>query len=160
MAIVDDILATYRHPRQVIRRKLSAGPREDRALATLFGACVMLFIAQWPALARAAELDPSQPLDARMGGALLGIVFLLPLIAYGIAAISHLFARTLGGKGNHFGARFALFWALLAIAPAMLLNGLLRGLLGPGVIALGAGIVVLGLFLFIWGAMLIEVEQA
>jgi len=49
-----------------VRAILAQGPREDRALATLLGACVILFIAQWPFHARAAYLDPSIPLEARL----------------------------------------------------------------------------------------------
>ncbi len=49
-------------------------------------------------------------------------------------------------------SRLALFWALLAIAPAMLLAGLTAGLVGPGP-ALGVTRAVAGLgFLVIWGA--------
>jgi Yip1 domain len=159
MAITDDIVESYRRPRALIRRKMADGPREDRALAALFGAAVLIFVAQWPALARAAHLDPSQPLDARLGGALLGSVFLLPLAAYGIAGLSHVVARAFGGRGSYFGARMALFRGLLAIAPAMLLHGLVRGLLGPGPASLIAGLIVFVLFLYLWGMMLVEVER-
>ncbi len=159
MAIVDDIVGTYRSPAAVIRRKLGAGPREDRALATLMGACALVFVAQWPGLARSAALDPTQPLDARMAGALLGAVFLVPLAAYGVAGFSHMVAGRFGGKGTYFGARLALFWALLAVSPVMLLQGLAQGLIGPGVMATVIGIGVLAVFLYLWITMLIEAER-
>jgi hypothetical protein len=72
MPVSTDILESYVRPRQVFRRKLDGGTDEGRALATLIGACLLIFVAQWPGLARAAHADPAIPLDARMGGALMG----------------------------------------------------------------------------------------
>lgn len=160
MAVTTDMMRAWTRPRAVIRARLGQGPREDRALAVLMAACGLIFVAQWPVHARAAHLDPAMPLEARLGGALLGSLFLLPLIAYALAGLSHLVARALGGKGQGFGARLALFWALLAVAPVMLLQGLVAGLIGPSpgliVVQLVAG---LG-FLWIWLAMLVEVHRA
>ncbi|MFC2967367.1 YIP1 family protein [Acidimangrovimonas pyrenivorans] len=150
MTITGDIAESYRAPGRVVRRKLANGQREERALATLMGACGMAFVAQWPALARAAHLNPDVPLDARMGGALMGAIFLLPLLAYGLAALSHLVAKAMGGQGGWFGARLALFWALLAISPLMLLQGLVAGLVGPGPALSAVGFVVLAGFLWLW----------
>jgi hypothetical protein len=159
MAVTTDIVRAWRGPRRLMRAKLAEGPREDRALAVLMGACLLIFIAQWPRLARAAELDPSVPLDARLGGALVGILFFVPLIAYALAGLSHLVARLFGGKGSHAGARLALFWALLAITPAMLFHGLVQGVIGPGLQAGLTGMVVLGCFLWLWFSMLLEAER-
>lgn len=154
MAVTGDILATWRRPRRVMRRLLAGGAREDRALAILMGACAVIFVAQWPRLARDAHLDPSVPLDARLAGALLATVFILPLLAYGLAALSHVLARALGGRGTFAGARVALFWSLLATAPLMLFQGLVAGFLGPGPGLTLLGLVVLAAFLAIWGASL------
>jgi len=104
-------------------------------------------------------LNPTTPLDARLGGALLACVFLLPLLAYAIAAASHVIARLFGGRGSGLGARLALFWALLAIAPAMLLQGLVAGFVGPGA-ALNLVYILVALgFLRLWFLMLAEVER-
>lgn len=159
MPVTSDILASYRDPRAVIRRKLAAGVREDRALATLMGACGLIFVAQWPGLARAAHLTPEVPLDARIGGAMMGVVFLLPPLCYAVAALSHLVARAIGGAGSHFSARLAFFWALLAISPLMLLQGLVAGFIGPGPAFYGLGLVVLAAFGWLWINMLIEAES-
>ncbi|MCE6951064.1 YIP1 family protein [Cereibacter sphaeroides] len=159
MAVTTDIVESYRHPRAVIRRYLDAGENEPRALAILMGACLLIFVSQWPMLARAAYLDPTQPLEARMSGALMGTVFLLPPICYALAAISHLVARLFGGRGSYFGARLALFLALLATSPLMLLNGLVGGFIGEGPGVLIVGFLVLGGFLAIWGLMLTEAER-
>jgi hypothetical protein len=159
MAVTTDILQTWRSPARVIRAKLDGGAREDRALATLFGACFLLFVAQWPALSRASFLDPSVPLDARIGGALMGAIFLLPLLAYAVAGVARLVARALGGKGTGLGARMALFWAMLAVSPVVLFHGLLRGFVGEGVQATVVGLLVLAAFLYLWLAMMIEAER-
>ena len=80
MSVTSDILRSWHSPRLVMRARLSQGVREDRALAVLFCACLMMFIAQWPGLARAAQGAPDVPLQARLGGALLATMFLLPLV--------------------------------------------------------------------------------
>ena len=52
-----------------------AGLSEPALLALLLGTMAVYFVAQWPAHARAAALDPSVPLQARLGGALLATLF-------------------------------------------------------------------------------------
>lgn len=159
MTVATDILRTWRRPRAVIREKLAAGVREDRALAVIMGAGALLFVAQWPILSRAAYLDPETPLEARLGGALMACLFVLPLLGYFVAQISHLIARLFGGKGSAFGARLALFWALMAVTPAMLMQGLLAGFLGQAPVVIGAQLAVLAGFLWMWTSMLVEAER-
>lgn len=159
MPVTLDMLRSWRDPRGVIRTKLADGPREDRALATVMGACALIFVSQWPRLSREAFLQPEIPLEARMVGALMGAVFLLPLFLYALAAISHLVARAFGGKGTWFSARMALFWALLAVAPVMLLNGLVAGFLGQGAALTAVGFAVALGFFYLWINMLIEAER-
>jgi hypothetical protein len=86
-------------------------------------------------------------------------LFVAPLGLYAIAAFSHLVARLLGGQGTWYGARMALFWALLAAAPLWLLWGLVAGLIGPGPALSATGVVALGAFLAIWIAGLFAVER-
>ena len=97
MALTQDILATYRGPRAVMRKHLGLGLREDRALMFLAIACVLIFVAQWPRLRREAFLDDAVPFNALLGGALMGWLFIAPLALYAIAALSHPIARALGG---------------------------------------------------------------
>lgn len=147
MSVTRDIAATYRGPGAVMRRLLALGPREDRALAMVMGACVLVFIAQWPAMARRAHLEELD-LNQLLAGALFGWFFIAPLLMYVLAALSHLVARVLGGKGTWFGARMALFWSLLASTPLILLNGLVAGFVGPG-----PGLTLVGaawFFCFLW----------
>jgi hypothetical protein len=160
MPITTDIVESYRRPRAVLRRRMDAPENEGRALAILLAACLLIFVSQWPGLARAAHFDPSVPLDARMAGALMATLFLLPLLAYGLAAISHLLARAMGGRGTGYGARIALFWSLLAVTPLMLLQGLVQGFIGPGPALTSVGILVGAAFLALWISALIEAERA
>lgn len=156
MPVTTDILATYRRPAAVMRRFLAGDPREERAFAVLIGACGLGFVAQWPRLARAAYENPEVPLDARLGGALVAQMFVLPLLAYAIAAITHFVARALGGRSTAYGARLALFWALLAVSPLMLFHGLVLGFIGPGPEGIWVGVIVGSVFLVFWATMLRE----
>ena len=110
MSIVADIRRSYVAPRAVIRDRLAEGVREDRVLMLVMLGCGLVFVAQWPRLAREAHLSDAVPLNALMGGALLGWGMIAPLLIYAIAAASHVLARLAGGRGSHFGARYALAW--------------------------------------------------
>lgn len=158
MTVTREILATWRGPRAALRRQLQAGQREDRALAYLMLACFLIFVAQWPRLVREAHFDTSVPLEARLGAALFGWMALAPLFFYGIAAFSHLFARMLGGQGSYFGARMALFWALLAISPAWLIYGLMAGFVASGAVLNIVASVLTVAFFAIWMLSLAEAE--
>src|SRR3990167_5270331 len=124
MAIVPDILRSWRKPRAVIRERLAGPEREDRALV-----------------------------------ALMGCLFLVPLFAYALAALSHWIAKALGGQGSGYGARVALFWALLAVSPAVLFQGLIAGFIGPGAGLAAVGVIVAVAFFWIWLSMLAEAER-
>lgn len=158
MSVARDIAATYRGPGRVIARILAAGQREDRALAYLMAACVLMFIAQLPKLARQAHLT-GDDLNMLLAGALLGLVFIAPLMFYGLAWLSHLVARILGGHGTFWSARMALFWALLAASPLILLHGLVAGFIGPGPQLTVVGLVWCAAFLWFWGIGLWHAER-
>jgi len=159
MAVTSDIAATYRGPGRVVRRLLQMGQREDRALAFLMAGCVLVFVAQMPRLARQAH-ETGQELNMLMGASLLAWVIFAPLLIYAIAALSHVVARLVGGRGDWYGARLALFWALLAAAPVLLLHGLVAGLIGPGTALDTVGGLALGVFLWFWLAGLRQAERA
>jgi hypothetical protein len=157
MPVARDIVATYRGPRRVVRRLLDMGLREDRALAILIAGCAVVFIAQWPRLAREAHLT-GQELNPLLGGALLAWIFIAPLMLYALALLSHGIARLVGGQGSAYGARLALFWALLAASPLILLHGLVAGFIGPGPGLQGVGLIWCGVFLWFWLSGLREAE--
>lgn len=159
MGVASDILRAYVAPRAVFRARLGATPREDRALAVLMAACLLIFVAQWPRLQREA-FETGQEFQVLAGGALLAWLFIVPLAAYAIGSLSHLAARVLGGQGNLYGARFALFWALLVASPLWLLWGLVAGFIGPGAQLTLTGVVALGAFVVHWSLNLWFVERS
>lgn len=157
MAVLADIARGWRDPAGLARSKLGQG--EGSALAAVMGACALLFVAQWPRLAREAYAQPDVPLDARLGAALMGIVFVLPLILYGFAAISQLAARAFGIRISGCGARVALFWAMLCLTPLLLLHGLGVGFLGQGAAVTLLGLLVVAGFVYLWMRMLAGVRE-
>ena len=151
MSITAEIVRTYRSPGAAVRDQIARGKREDRAFLVLMLACGLIFIAQWPRLSREAHLT-DRPLEVLMGGALMGWIFIAPLLLYGVAALSILVLRAAGRSADPFAARFALFWALLAAAPLWLLHGLVAGLAGPGPVLSLVGALALAAFLWFWWA--------
>ena len=151
MALTTDILRSYRHPRVVLSERLADGVREDRALAFLMLACFLVFISQWPRLARIAAIE-ERDLQPLVGGALLGWLFMAPLMFYLIATLARLVWRMFGGAGTGYGQRMALFWTLLVISPLWLLHGLTAGIIGPSPALTLVGVITAGAFLLIWGA--------
>ena len=157
MAVTDDIVATYRGPGRVASRLLAGERHEARPLAYLLAALGLIIVAQAPGLSRAAYLEPATPFFHRLMATALAMGAMLPVF-YGLAALSHLAMRLAGGRGDWFGARIALFWALLAVAPLMLFQGLVTAFVGPGPGAQVTGIVVFAVFLWFWIAGLKEAE--
>ena len=153
-------MASYRAPGSVLKRRLAAGGNkaEARALITVMLACGLIFVAQWPRLSREAHMT-GQELEMLIGGALLGWMFIAPLALYGLAAITHLVAKVMGGKASWLEARMALFWGLLAASPLWLLWGLVAGLVGPGAALNMTGLLALCAFVAIWLLGLFAVEQ-
>ncbi|MFN3275877.1 MAG: hypothetical protein ACK41U_14535 [Paracoccus sp. (in: a-proteobacteria)] len=144
------VMQSWWAPRRVVRG-LSGMP--DRVLlVVLMLAMLFMLVAQAPQHARAAQLDPAIPFEARMGAALMAVMFMAPLLAYAVAALVALIARATPWRLAPEDSRLALFWALLAVAPAMLLAGLVAGMIGPGpALTLTRAVAGLG-FLMIWGA--------
>lgn len=157
MTVTSDILQSWRAPRKVMVRHLQRHPTEGFALSLLVTFLLLAFVAQWPAMSRAAFLEPEAPLTQRMTAAGLALLASIP-VWYALAGLSHLVAQQFGGKGGYLQARVALFWALLSVAPVMLLQGMIRGFLGPGAVTTGAGVLVLCGFLYLWLNMLFAAE--
>ena len=166
MAVTTDILRTWRGPRKVMREHLAAGPREDRAIAYLMAACLLIFVAQWPRLSRLAagfDLPPGAEVPEMtrlLSYELLAWLMVWPLMLYGLAAVSHILARALGGQGTFYTARLALFWSLLATTPLLLLYGLMAGFLGPVAGTRLVGGIWVAAFAVIWFQSLREAERA
>lgn len=158
MPVTQDIVESWLRPKRVIRRHLDRGVSEPWAFSLLAGFVVLTIVAQAPGLARAAFIQPEVPLVQRLVAMGLAVMATIP-VWYAIAAVSHVVARACGGHGGFYGARLALFWALLAVIPAVLLQGLFAGFFGPGrqmqLAAVGVSIA----FLWLWLSMLIEAER-
>lgn len=127
-------------------------------MAILMGACVILFIARWPALARQAHME-GQELNMLLGGTLMATIFFAPLMFYALALVAHLIARVLRGTGPSYNARVSLFWSLFASSPLVLLNGLVAGFIGPGVELTIVGVLWFGVFMWFWVASMVAVYR-
>ncbi len=132
MSVVRDILSMYRAPGDVAARRVGGPRREDRALAYLVSACVLIFVSQWPRLAREAALQPDIEFQARWAGALFAWVMVMPLTLYVYAFFLFMLLRLFGQHMTSYHVRAALFWALLASVPVWLLSGLTAGFVGAG----------------------------
>ena len=86
----------------------------------------MYFISSWPFQARKAFEDQI-PLEGLISGTLISALFVAPLGFYLISIVFHILAKALGSKTSGVEIRLILFWAFLAIAPLMLLRGLVAG---------------------------------
>lgn len=165
MSISNDVFRAWVRPRAVMRRLLDAGERENRALAILMAGCLLIFVAQWPRLVRLSEgIDlPAgaevQELSQLIAYSLVSWLIVWPLIFYIAAGFTRILARVVRGKGTGYGARLAMFWAVLASTPAALLYGLLAGFNGETLGTQAVGAVWLVGFVWIWVQSLRESES-
>ncbi|WP_432450116.1 YIP1 family protein [Aliiroseovarius marinus] len=158
MSVFQDVLRSYRTPRRVFRERLGVGTREDRALAILMFACLLVFAAQMPRLARQAH-ETGEDLNILLGAVLLGWVFIMPLVLYALGTATHVIAKLFKANTTSYGARFALFWALLCATPLWLLWGLVAGFIGPGVQMSLVGLIALSVFVLFWSLNLREAAR-
>lgn len=128
--IAPRIVQSWIAPARVVRGL--RGMPDAALVVVLLVAMLIFWLAQAPQHAREAALDPATPLVPRLAGSALAVLFLLPLLAYGLAEVVALLIRLTPWRITGAESRLALFWALLAVAPAMLLSGLVGGFIGPG----------------------------
>lgn len=158
MSVLRDIVATYRGPRAVFARRLPGGPREDRALALLMAACVVIFVAQWPKISREAHIL-QQELNPMLGAQLLLWVFIMPLFFYVLSIILQIIMKAIGKPITGYASRIALFWSLLATTPIALLRGLFGGFIGPGPVYDVVGLIGFTCFFWFWYAGLGQAQK-
>ncbi|MBP7000124.1 hypothetical protein [Amaricoccus sp.] len=116
------IWRAYRDPRGAMARAAAAGRGEVPPLVELMAACAMGLVASLPAAAEtAAGLDVPDAFAGVVSAHLFGYLFLLPLLAYGAAALLHLVVRPFGARGGFAAARRATFRAALLAGPMALL---------------------------------------
>jgi hypothetical protein len=158
MSITTDIVDGWLRPKDVMRRHIARGVSEPFAFSLLVAFLVLSFVSLWPVLSRQSLLQPEVPMVQRLVAAGLALLASIP-VWYGVAALSHWIARALGGQGNHYRARLALFAALVAVSPAMLLQGLVAGMIGQGAQLLLVQVLVALGFVWIWMSMIIVAER-
>ena len=129
MSVVTNICQTYYMPVKTYSKLFRSGPSEKKNLAYLVFACIISFVAEWPAQSRQAFIN-KQPVDELMGAILLSNLFLLPLIFYLVSVIIYLCAKILRSSILAAELRLIIFWAYLAATPILLLVGLVEGFLG------------------------------
>jgi hypothetical protein len=162
--LVDAIWRGWRDPRAAMRRQVASGLSEARSLVQLMLACGLFFVASLPnALRQAQQLDIAEPVQAAVAAHLFGWVALAPLAGYALAALVHLCAAAFGGAGGFRGARAALFWSALLVAPLTLglaLIGVALEIAAPRLLPFSAGLgyAVLGFAIWLFAASLAEVE--
>lgn len=159
MSVIGDMVSSYGGPHKVVARHLAMGPREDRALAILMVSCVILFVSSWPYNARVSHLEGVN-MGPLIGGSLFGLLFIAPLAFYLIAAVVSFVLGLFGWKGGAYGSRIALFWALLASSPLILLHGLVRGFIGPGMQEQIVGLIWFIVFMWFWMSGLFQAERS
>lgn len=158
MAVTTDILASWRSPRQAVRRHLARGVSEPFVFSLLLVFLILAFVGQWPQAAREAFQADEPSVAPRLLARAMAVLATIPFW-YALAAASRLVARAMGGRGSWYSARLALFWALATVSPLMLLQGLTAGMIGAGPsLWLVSAVVGLG-FLWLWLTMLHEVER-
>lgn len=158
MSASTELLASWRHPRLGVRRHLARGVSEPFAFTLLLIFLILTFVGQWPVAAREAHMAGEASVLPRILPRALAVLATIPLW-YGLAALSRVVARAMGGHGSWYGARIALFWALATLSPLMLLQGLVAGMIGPGPALLAVSVLAGMAFLALWLTMLHEAEK-
>jgi uncharacterized membrane protein YhaH (DUF805 family) len=160
MSATTKIVRSYRAPGRVALDHRENGADDWLSLTWLVTACILFFIARLPGLARVSHLEGEEvPFFGLALGTFFGTIFLAPAIFFALAGLSHLIAKAFGGVGDWRDARIALFWALLAISPLVLLQGLVKGLIGDGPSLTMTSLVVFAAFLYIWLCGLFALER-
>ncbi|MEL6641525.1 MAG: hypothetical protein AAFP98_09470 [Pseudomonadota bacterium] len=155
MAVSTDMFRSWRRPKDVMRELLAQGQREDRLVAFIMGACFLMYIAQWPWLMRVQQFGlwdevTTSDFQTNAGTSFFSLMILAPLMFYALAALTQVVAKAFKARLSPYGARLALFWALLATAPVVLLHGLTKGFIGVGPAASLVGAAWFALFLWVW----------
>lgn len=149
MGVAADIGRSFRAgPAPVIREHLARGAIEARSLAFLMIGCLLVVVAQWPRHARTVRTEGDE-LARLVAYDILGWLVIWPLVFYGLAWVTHLASRALGGQGTPAGTRLAMFWSWLAASPLALLAGAMGGLVGPSAADL-LGILWIAVFAAFW----------
>ncbi len=139
----------FHDPRGSMRGVLDSRPTEGRLLAYAFLAAAILLAGRVGALAVAAagtELDLAPQIAAQTAS----MLFFVPLVYYGLAALGTALAKAAGGRGGWRDGRAAFFWAALVTAPIGALSGLAALALHGAPPAVTVGVAQIGPVFFAW----------
>ncbi len=159
MSVLADIIETWRRPSQVLRRHLTRARSEAFVFTFLIVFLILGFVAQWPEAARVSAMMPEIPLAPQLLPRALGLLVTIPLW-YLLAALGQLVARAMGGQGDWYAGRVALFWALVSVTPLVLGAGLVAGLIGRGPQLIAIGALTFAGFLAFWVLNLVEAGRS
>ncbi len=154
-----DILESWPRPRIVVRRHLSRGRSEAFAFSLLFVFLILAYVAQWPIASRQSFVAAESSGRATSAGDGPG--------GAGDDSILVWFGGSQPSGGPYAGRQRAMVWradcafygALIAVAPLMLLQGLVAGMIGPGPGLIAVQVLVGVGFMYLWISMLIEAER-
>jgi hypothetical protein len=139
----------FHDPRASMRGVLQSGPSEGRLLAYALLAAGLLLAGRIATLSIVAQA-PAADLLPQVAAQTASMLFFVPLVYYGLAALGTGLARACGGRGGWRDGRAAFFWAALVSAPVVVLSGLVALALdgAPGVLV--AGVAQIGPVFFAW----------
>lgn len=145
-----------------MRNQIDRGNDEPRLMAYLAFGCFVIFLSFLPRLMATDLSGTDQSLAAGITVWFFSVMFFVPLMMYGVAAISHLVAKAFGATGPYHNARHAIAWMLVVLSPVLIV----KGMLGSVFIALEMPMAINALnallafaILRIWGAFLAESEN-
>lgn len=159
---VADIIGAYGGLRASMRNQIERGNDEPRMMAYLAFGCFTIFLSFLPRLLATDLSGTGQSIAAGIIVWFFAVMFFVPLILYGIAAISHMISKAFGATGPYQNARHALAWASVVLSPVLIFKAMLGSVfitfgMPTGVATLNALLVLV--ILRIWGAFLAESEN-
>nr|WP_281376652.1 YIP1 family protein [Rubricella aquisinus] len=157
---------TWRSPRAAMHEQLARGYEEPRALMYVMLAGGLFFVAGIPRAIQGNMAQSAEPLDG--SGVIISwfitSVVIVTLMRYFMAAVARWSAKVFGGRGSYFTSRLGFFWMSVAIAPAILLAGMVDFaalMTGSARILYVADIVNIAaqlMLLWLWSRGLVETE--
>ena len=139
----------YHDPRASMRGVLASRPSEGRLLAYALLAAALLLAGRIATLTIAARASAAELLP-QVAAQAASMLFFVPLVYYGLAALGTALARACGGRGGWRDGRAAFFWAALVSAPVVILSSLVALALAAAPPALAVAVAQVGPVFFAW----------
>jgi hypothetical protein len=139
----------YHDPRGSMRGLLASRPSEGRLLAYAFLAAGVLLAGRIAALTIAAR-SGAVDLPPQVAAQAASMLFFVPLVYYGLAALGTALAKAFRGRGSWRDGRAAFFWGALVSAPVVMLTGLAALALETAPGPLAVAVAQIGPVVFAW----------